>query len=200
MRKGFVSYARADHAMVARLMQHLRPIEREFGIEFWRDEGIWSGRDWRAEIAEAIDAAEIFIVCMSADYLYSRYIDDIESPAIEYRAVATGALVVPVILRPCAWYGSVGDRTVAPLRGQRLVPVSEWRPQKAGLLAAVSDIRHAIQVHFGLVTEPPPPRVRLNVPSLEQLDRVYGPGKLTSAAIQQGIDSYFAEKKVKSGA
>ena len=34
MRKVFVSYAHADHAMVARLMIHLRPIERQFGIAF----------------------------------------------------------------------------------------------------------------------------------------------------------------------
>ena len=45
MRHGFVSYARADRAMVERLMVHLRPMERELGIAFWRDdEGIEPAR------------------------------------------------------------------------------------------------------------------------------------------------------------
>jgi hypothetical protein len=52
--------------------------------------------------------------------------------------------VFPVILRPCAWWGYVGDLQVAPTRDGKIVPVSEWKPPDQGLQEAVRDIRLAI--------------------------------------------------------
>lgn len=197
MRHGYVSYAHDDHAMVMRLMVHLRPVERELGIEFWRDDTIRAGEVRRDAIAQA----DIFIPCISPDFFYSDFLYRVELPAILRRADEAHALVVPVILRDCAWYGSVGSWQAVPLQGQGALPINKWRPQTKGFTAAAGQIAQACRVHFGLSAPPPPRPVRrregpINLDDLDYL----GPGKLSPAAIIEGVEAVFAQRKARRDA
>ena len=45
--KVFVSYSHRDHAILERLLIHLRPLDRDLAIETWTDRKISYGSDWR---------------------------------------------------------------------------------------------------------------------------------------------------------
>lgn len=89
--QGFVSYAHADMAMVEEVRKHLKNLGRNFEIAFWSDHGIRPGQHWDKEIRDAIDAADVFLLLCSANFLASDFIFDEEIPAILVRAfVANG--------------------------------------------------------------------------------------------------------------
>jgi nucleoside 2-deoxyribosyltransferase len=96
----FFSYSHADALYLDRMLVHLRPIERTGAINLWSDTKIKPGARWREEIREAIDAARIAVLLVSADFLASEFIVTNELPPLLAAAESQGALVVPVILKP----------------------------------------------------------------------------------------------------
>src|SRR5580658_4888294 len=97
--RGYISYSHADSKDVARLKTHLRTISWSGGrIDFWADAEITAGNQWYAAIADAIDKADVFVTCMTVDYLASEFRYNTEWPRIMERVHAAGALLVPVIL------------------------------------------------------------------------------------------------------
>ncbi len=100
---GFVSYARKDIAMFRTFQTHLRTIEKNYGVEFWIDEVLETGTDWKAGIEQAIEKADIFVLMLSPAFLASDFIYYTEYPAIESRCSATGAPLIPVYLKQCLY-------------------------------------------------------------------------------------------------
>jgi hypothetical protein len=147
---GFISYAHADHREYEILRQHLKPIERAFGINFWADHRIQSGDYWTSKIADAIKTSEINLLLLSPAFLDSDYIFDHELPAIRGRHLAR-ALVIPVILKRCMWEPFVGALLATPRTSQGLIrPIAEWSPRAHGFNAAREQIAEAIQHYYGL--------------------------------------------------
>lgn len=199
--RGYVSYSYDDHEPVQRLLQHLLPrAQRELGVSFGDDRSITSGSHWDHEIAATIARADIFILCMTADYLGSKYLYYREFPAIRERHNASKALVIPVILRPCSWWGFVSDFRVAPTRNGRVKPISEWRPQENGYLAAVDQIIDAIRAHLGLpVTKDDvsPTEVIRRTPRLAPVT-LPGPHRVSPEDIDRVVAAVVARHTAKS--
>ncbi len=184
--------------MVDKLLMHLRPVKEKFDLDIFQVNGINPGSTWDSQIMNAIAAADVFILCLSPAFLASQYTYYVELPAIRRRANEAGAIVVPVLLEACAWWGWMGDWQVSPMRGHKPVPVADWKSTDAGIRAAVSDIRHAIAVHLGLEQPTPIPTRPIPVPR-EALDAL-GPGKLSPSAIQAAVAADLASRKAASGA
>jgi len=157
--------------MFPRLHKELQVFAKEFGIEFWHDAEIHTGDRWDPAIQAAIEAADIFVLAISTNWLVSGYIDDQEWPAIEARVKATDGLICPVILSPCRWQHRFGHRQPTPLRGHRPLAINHWRPQGHGYNAAAEGIAAAITAYFRRRGEPIPaeapgiePKQSLTVP------------------------------------
>ncbi len=147
---GFISYAHHDHGSLAAVRTHLRPLERLFDIDFWADKRIKSGTSWRSEIEGAIARSDVHLLLASPAFFDSDYINDHEIPAIMDRC-ASGALVIPVILKRCCWEPFLGALQAAPMTSSHtLVPVAEWRPKENGLDAVCKQVMDSIQLHFKL--------------------------------------------------
>lgn len=99
----FVSYAHTDSACLDRLLVHLRPLQRSSKIECWSDKRIRSGQKWRKEIAENIESAAVAVLLVSADFLASDFIVNHELPPLLSKAEASGARIIPVIIKPCGF-------------------------------------------------------------------------------------------------
>ena len=54
---GFISYAHEDWQLVKTFRQHLRAVERAFGIAFWCDERMNLGDHWSKEIRYSVATA-----------------------------------------------------------------------------------------------------------------------------------------------
>lgn len=128
---------------------HLRSIERTFEFDFWCDMRIPGGSHWSKEVESAIEQSDVFILLTSADFIASDYIYEQEIPAIRKRH-ATGALVLPIILRRCAWQMIASVLQAIPSEGGRVRPIADWHRHSDGYDSARSQIAIAIGKYFNL--------------------------------------------------
>ena len=148
--KGFVSYAHADLDMVEDFRRHLKAVDRAVGLEPWIDHEILAGTVWEAHIAAAIAAAEVFVLLISPEFIYSDYVCASEIPAIQCRRT-TGALVLPVVLKSCSWQYIAGPLQAVPTANGRLRPIDAWPRHNDGYNCARQQMERSISAHFGIV-------------------------------------------------
>lgn len=138
----FYVYSHKDERLLGQLQTHLASFERNGLITGWSDRKIGAGRDWENEIAAELEAANIILLLVSADFLASDYCQDIEMKRALERHDAGEATVIPIILRPVHW-------TDTPLRRiqalpDRAKPVTTWRNRDEAWASVASGIRNAI--------------------------------------------------------
>jgi len=119
---GFVSYARADSALVERFLDVMGPrcaTQRAAELELWTDRMIVAGQDWGREIEEALEPADFGLLCVSPSFLASPFVTEVELPAL----MAVGRIVIPLALEPLAL-----DRL--DLKGLELLQIFHLRPPR----------------------------------------------------------------------
>ena len=93
----FVCYSHRDRKHLERLQVHLEPLAKTLRIDAWDDTRIAPGSRWRNEIASAIEAANIAVLLVSADFLASTFIVEDELPPLLKGARERGTTILPVI-------------------------------------------------------------------------------------------------------
>ncbi len=99
----FISYSHKDEEWKDRLVLHLGVLQRQNLLQFWDDTQIRGGADWYDEIASAIASARVAILLVSAHSLTSNFILNEEIRRLLDRRLTDGLLIIPVVLKPCAW-------------------------------------------------------------------------------------------------
>ncbi len=159
----FVSFSHRDEDLRRRLESHLALLGREGRIALWHDRKIGAGEEWGSRISGHLEAADLVLLLVSADFLASKYCYEIEMQRALQRHGEGTARVVPVLLRPCDWQEAPFARFQAlPLDGR---PVTSWADEDAawtavaeGLRALVDDIRKR---RAGAEPEPRYPNARI---------------------------------------
>jgi hypothetical protein len=100
----FISYSRKDKRWLEQFQVHLKPLERSGRIARWDDTMIKAGQQWREEIKNAMASAKVAVLFVSADFLASEFITDIELPSLLSAAETDGAIILPVIVSPCRFF------------------------------------------------------------------------------------------------
>jgi len=98
--KVFISYSHEDRKWLERLNVHLKPLGLKNALEVWADDQIEPGMKWREEIDRALGAARVAVLLLSADFLASDFINDVELPALLESARAGGTDILVVVLSP----------------------------------------------------------------------------------------------------
>jgi hypothetical protein len=139
----FYSYAHEDQHLCQRLMVHLSSLRRDGLIADWVDRDILPGQDWANEINENINKADIILLLISADFIYSDYCYGKEMKRALERQAAGEAIVIPIILRPTDWSHSPFSFLQAlPSQGK---PITSWSDRDSALLDVTQGIRKVIQ-------------------------------------------------------
>ncbi len=100
--KVFVSYSHKDKDWLARIQPHLKVLEHEgIAVNLWDDTKIKPGMAWREEIEKALAATKVAILLVSTDFLASDFIMKKELPELLEAAKDDGAVVIPLIIKPC---------------------------------------------------------------------------------------------------
>ncbi|RXH54214.1 dynamin family protein [Granulicella sibirica] len=119
----FLSYSRKDIAEKNELATQLKVCGDSF--ELWVDDHLHHGEEWQPEILDHIDRSSMAILLITADFLNSKFILDVELPAIFKRRDAHQLTVLPIIAKSCAWQS-------VPWLRKLQVAVGEKKPVWAG--------------------------------------------------------------------
>ncbi len=99
----FIAYAREDAPFLEKLRLHLNILERNCHCNIFYDGEIIPGERWDERLKHELHLANIFVLLVSADFLDSDYVNEVELPKALEREKNGNAAVVPVILRDCLW-------------------------------------------------------------------------------------------------
>ena len=112
--KVFISYAHSDEPelpgrddvkWLGYVKGHLAPLSYAADVEFWADRDLFGSQDWEKRIFAAIDACDIFILCVSANSLGSPFITKKEVPRILERQRQNNSTEIPalypILITPC---------------------------------------------------------------------------------------------------
>jgi len=134
----FIAYSHNDLRFKEELKKFLRPLLNTKRASLWDDHDIEAGKEWEAEIKKRLYGADIILLLVSPDSLASDYFYGREVTVSLERHEKGEAVVVPVILRPCAWtITPLAKLEALPAKGK---PVTQWPSQDE----AFTDIAHSI--------------------------------------------------------
>ena len=110
------SYSHADEAQRNELEKHLSPLKRMGKITTWHDRRIVPGQEFEHQIDHYFSQADIILLLISSDFIASDYCYQVEMTNALERHKKGEAVVIPVILRECAWhqlpFGSIMAATI----------------------------------------------------------------------------------------
>ncbi|MGH8865347.1 MAG: toll/interleukin-1 receptor domain-containing protein, partial [Burkholderiales bacterium] len=116
--KLFVSYSREDKTQLDKLLQGLRPLEREGLVAPWTDRLIDIGEDWCEKIDSALNDCDLGLFLLSMSFIGSDFIAAKELKPMLERAKLPKVRLVPILLRDCDWENSPLGH-LQPLPGYR---------------------------------------------------------------------------------
>jgi hypothetical protein len=138
----FCSYAHSDERFRVELDKHLSVMRRNGEINEWHDRNISAGTEWKNSIDRHLNAAEIILLLVSADFLASDYCYEIEMTRAMERHELGKACVIPIILRDCDWSSAPFSKLQALPRDAK--PIKKWSNQDEAYHDIVVGIRNVI--------------------------------------------------------
>lgn len=135
----FISYSHADDLLLQRLHKHLAQLQRDGSLSDWYDREIQAGGHLDEEIERELSQADIFLACVSPDYIASHYCYERELQTALERERRGELEIVPVIFEPCEWLQT-------PLQKFKAVPrdgkaVTEHTNQNIAFLDVATELR-----------------------------------------------------------
>jgi hypothetical protein len=174
----FISYARADEDLRGELETHLAVLQRAGVLRTWSEHRIAAGEEWKNAVEAHLSGADVVLLLVSADYLASDYLYEVQMMTALARAHAGDARVIPVLLHACDWTIAAFEG-LAPLPPNR-VPVSSWQNRHEAWAAVARGIREAITGAAAPVLAPEPAYESAEIRALaEQIERA----RLRKAAV-----------------
>ncbi|XXX72963.1 toll/interleukin-1 receptor domain-containing protein [Sorangium sp. So ce134] len=110
-----ISFAPGDVHLKDALCTHLAALSRTEAIRLWSVADIPPGANSQDEFSRALADADIALLLLSAEYLASAPIQDVEIPQLLQRQLDRGLRIVPIIARTCSWRLFEWLRALAPL-------------------------------------------------------------------------------------
>lgn len=139
----FISYSGKDVDLKDELLTQLKVLTiSDKQIEIWEDGLLEPGMDWDQEIKNKLHAAHIVLMLISARFLTTNYIWNIEVQDSLLRQQKNELTVIPVILSPCAWTQTpLAQFNALPRKGK---PITIFDDQDTALLEVVQGIYKVI--------------------------------------------------------
>jgi hypothetical protein len=122
----FLSYSFKDEEMLNDLNTHLQVLVRAGKIQTWCNRDIEAGDAWELEIRKHIDTAEIIMLLISANFMASEDCYEKELKWAIDRQEAGKALVIPVLLKACAWELSGIPFQKLQVLPDHAFPIAQW--------------------------------------------------------------------------
>ncbi|WP_392481685.1 SUMF1/EgtB/PvdO family nonheme iron enzyme [Nostoc sp. C110] len=141
--KVFCSYSHNDEPLKDELAKHLTMLERQGITSTWHDRKIPPGKEWDQQINKNLNTADIILLLVSSDFIFSKYCWDVEVTKAIERHEAGEACVIPIILRSVSWQ----DAPFAKLQAlpKNALPVKSWSNQDDAFTNVAQGIKFAAE-------------------------------------------------------
>lgn len=143
MKKLFISYSHRDEAHKEDLDEHLTMLKRQNIISLWHDRKIIPGDNWKDQIDDNLEKADIIIFLVSSSFLASDYCFDKEVKRAMQKKEEGSAEIISIILRPCDWKSCDFARFQAVPKDAK--PITDWKDKDTAWLDAVNGIKTHIE-------------------------------------------------------
>ena len=158
--KAFISYSNHDRDLLEELVEGLHELVDEGLLTLNYDLTLEAGADWSEQLPRLLSESSIVLFLVSPDSLSSRYVEREVEEALSQR---DNKRIIPIVLRPCDWFGSVLAKFNALPRGAK--PITTWENRREAFLDIAKALRQVIESfqrtgasegpgrHSGTVTE-----------------------------------------------
>lgn len=99
----FISYSREDRVWLEKLQTMLKPLVKKGTISVWDDTQVFPGEQWKEEITKALEAANMAVLLVSANFLASDFIAKHELPKLLSAAKQKGLKIIWIYLSSCLY-------------------------------------------------------------------------------------------------
>lgn len=99
--KIFISYSHKDENIKEHIDIHLASLKRSDRVEVWNDRKIGIGSEWDDTIKKELELSDLILLIVSADFIASDYIWQVEIKKAIERHRKGLAVVIPIFARPC---------------------------------------------------------------------------------------------------
>jgi len=138
----FISYSHKDKLLRDQLAIQLSNLRRQGVIRDWFDGDIIPGTEWRKQIQQHLESAQIILLLISADFMASEFCYSIEMTRAIQRHEIGDARVLPILLRPTDYEGAPFAKLL--MLPSDAKPVTRWSNQDDAFEDIVKGIRRAI--------------------------------------------------------
>jgi TIR domain len=127
-------------------------LKRLGRITEWYDRDIRAGVEWEREIGAQLDSADIVLLLVSSDFMYSDYCYSVEMQRALERHQRREAYVIPILLRPVDW-----DET--PISQLQMLPsdrkpITQWSDRDEAFLEVEKGIRKMVAFLSAIPVQP----------------------------------------------
>ena len=146
----FISYSHQDQMLRQKLDNHLSNLRQQNIITSWYDGEITAGTNWRSQIMQHLNNAQIILLLISDDFMASDFCYSIEMTQAIVRHDANQARVIPIILRPVDWQGAPFEKIQALPTGGK--PMTDWPNQDNTFFCLPSEERRQARLPWCLTS------------------------------------------------
>jgi hypothetical protein len=193
--KVFYSYSHNDRDLRDLLGQHLALLRHQRIIIDWHDRQITAGMEWKDQIDQYLESAELILLLISPAFLDSDYCYDIEMKRAMERHENGEVRVIPVLLRPVDWEGAIFSKLQCLPTDAR--PVTSWSDRDMALHDIARGIRKVSEElrkdnsrsQVGKFTLANAPRENTSTVTAQMLDPLSPPSETANGEQQDAIKS-----------
>ena len=140
--KVFLSYSNKDHEFREELKKHFSGLTKLNVIKLWYDGLIQPGEPWDATIKRNLEEADYILFLISADFMNSDYINDVEIKRAIERHDRKQVKIIPIIVRPCDHASLPINQLQALPKGA--IPISTWPNRDEAYLNIVLEFKRIL--------------------------------------------------------
>ncbi|QDT42653.1 hypothetical protein Pan241w_27400 [Gimesia alba] len=140
----FYSYSHEDEELRNELEKHLSLLKHQGIIREWHDRQILGGEEWKYEIDENLENADIILLLISASFHASDYCYTKEMDRALERHDAGEAVVIPVILRDCDWHSALYGKLQALPKDGKPITGPAWHNRDEAFTDVARGIRAVV--------------------------------------------------------
>lgn len=139
----FISYSSLDKDYLSEFRKQIKTLQNEGLVETWDDRELQAGDKWDIVIKEQLDKADYVILFITANFLNSEYIRNIELK----KALENNTRIIPVIIDYCTWDYDDTLKEIQVLN--KKTPLTSYTPITKGWVEVISELKKILDKNRG---------------------------------------------------